>query len=184
MLRFSRAVCSHAEWFALVSHTVTGYFKTENKKDEVIFTYNPLYETKLTNVFYHLCLWWSSSLLHLKLVNQQYTEFMPIYPKKGTKTWGHFLIGGSTERLEMLLVVQCMLTINCEFLFAINCFCSIIKGINVHLAKKMIEDRSRDYMNARRVAKVSSAQVEVCKRDKATGFLLKGLSLCWSSMHF
>ncbi|TKS70044.1 Cleavage stimulation factor subunit 3 CF-1 77 kDa subunit [Collichthys lucidus] len=26
-------------------------------------------------------------------------------------------------------------------------------GINVHLAKKMIEDRSRDYMNARRVAK-------------------------------
>lgn len=28
------------------------------------------------------------------------------------------------------------------------------QGINVHLAKKMIEDRSRDYMNARRVAKV------------------------------
>lgn len=111
MLRFIRAVCSHAEWFALVSHTVTGYFKTENKKDEVIFTYNPLYETKLTNVFYHLCLWWSSSLLHLKLVNQQYTEFMPIYPKKGTKTWGHFLMGGSTERVEMLLVVQCMLTL-------------------------------------------------------------------------
>uniref|UniRef100_A0A3Q1F574 Cleavage stimulation factor subunit 3 n=1 Tax=Acanthochromis polyacanthus TaxID=80966 RepID=A0A3Q1F574_9TELE len=27
------------------------------------------------------------------------------------------------------------------------------EGINVHLAKKMIEDRSRDYMNARRVAK-------------------------------
>ncbi|KAI3377834.1 hypothetical protein L3Q82_008973 [Scortum barcoo] len=27
------------------------------------------------------------------------------------------------------------------------------QGINVHLAKKMIEDRSRDYMNARRVAK-------------------------------
>lgn len=25
----------------------------------------------------------------------------------------------------------------------------------MHLAKKMIEDRSRDYMNARRVAKVS-----------------------------
>lgn len=29
-----------------------------------------------------------------------------------------------------------------------------LQGINVHLAKKMIEDRSRDYMNARRVAKV------------------------------
>uniref|UniRef100_A0A673MIK8 Cleavage stimulation factor subunit 3 n=1 Tax=Sinocyclocheilus rhinocerous TaxID=307959 RepID=A0A673MIK8_9TELE len=29
------------------------------------------------------------------------------------------------------------------------------EGINVHLAKKMIEDRSRDYMNARRVAKKS-----------------------------
>lgn len=28
------------------------------------------------------------------------------------------------------------------------------QGINIHLAKKMIEDRSRDYMNARRVAKV------------------------------
>eukprot|EP00069_Balaena_mysticetus_P003296 bmy_16588T0 len=28
------------------------------------------------------------------------------------------------------------------------------EGINIHLAKKMIEDRSRDYMNARRVAKV------------------------------
>lgn len=28
------------------------------------------------------------------------------------------------------------------------------QGINVHLAKKMIDDRSRDYMNARRVAKV------------------------------
>lgn len=41
-----------------------------------------------------------------------------------------------------------------------------MKGINVHLAKKMIEDRSRDYMNARRVAKVSSAQVEL---HKATG---------------
>ncbi|XP_049570178.1 cleavage stimulation factor subunit 3 isoform X4 [Orcinus orca] len=27
------------------------------------------------------------------------------------------------------------------------------EGINIHLAKKMIEDRSRDYMNARRVAK-------------------------------
>uniref|UniRef100_A0A8C9MYR9 Cleavage stimulation factor subunit 3 n=2 Tax=Passeriformes TaxID=9126 RepID=A0A8C9MYR9_SERCA len=27
------------------------------------------------------------------------------------------------------------------------------QGINIHLAKKMIEDRSRDYMNARRVAK-------------------------------
>lgn len=31
---------------------------------------------------------------------------------------------------------------------------SRLQGINVHLAKKMIEDRSRDYMNARRVAKV------------------------------
>ncbi|MEQ2167086.1 Cleavage stimulation factor subunit 3 [Goodea atripinnis] len=30
---------------------------------------------------------------------------------------------------------------------------SLRSGINVHLAKKMIEDRSRDYMNARRVAK-------------------------------
>lgn len=29
-----------------------------------------------------------------------------------------------------------------------------LQGINIHLAKKMIEDRSRDYMNARRVAKV------------------------------
>lgn len=52
------------------------------------------------------------------------------------------------------------------------CLCSIIKGINVHLAKKMIEDRSRDYMNARRVAKVSS---EWYKKD---------LALFWSSMHF
>ena len=33
------------------------------------------------------------------------------------------------------------------------------QGINVHLAKKMIEDRSRDYMNARRVAKVWHPQV-------------------------
>uniref|UniRef100_A0A6I8S1X9 Cleavage stimulation factor subunit 3 n=1 Tax=Xenopus tropicalis TaxID=8364 RepID=A0A6I8S1X9_XENTR len=31
------------------------------------------------------------------------------------------------------------------------------EGINIHLAKKMIEDRSRDYMNARRVAKVCNA---------------------------
>ncbi|OWK17900.1 CSTF3 [Cervus elaphus hippelaphus] len=31
------------------------------------------------------------------------------------------------------------------------------EGINIHLAKKMIEDRSRDYMNARRVAKVRNS---------------------------
>lgn len=37
------------------------------------------------------------------------------------------------------------------------------QGINVHLAKKMIEDRSRDYMNARRVAKVRYCTVsQVC----------------------
>lgn len=36
---------------------------------------------------------------------------------------------------------------------------SILKGINIHLAKKMIEDRSRDYMNARRVAKVGALAV-------------------------
>lgn len=34
---------------------------------------------------------------------------------------------------------------------------SVLKGINIHLAKKMIEDRSRDYMNARRVAKVRAS---------------------------
>uniref|UniRef100_A0A8C2DKJ0 Cleavage stimulation factor subunit 3 n=1 Tax=Cyprinus carpio TaxID=7962 RepID=A0A8C2DKJ0_CYPCA len=44
------------------------------------------------------------------------------------------------------------------------------EGINVHLAKKMIEDRSRDYMNARRVAKVSSARVKVCVMIKTIGF--------------
>uniref|UniRef100_A0AAR2LFE1 Cleavage stimulation factor subunit 3 n=1 Tax=Pygocentrus nattereri TaxID=42514 RepID=A0AAR2LFE1_PYGNA len=33
------------------------------------------------------------------------------------------------------------------------------EGINIHLAKKMIEDRSRDYMNARRVAKVRVSPV-------------------------
>lgn len=35
-----------------------------------------------------------------------------------------------------------------------NSFFTLLQGINIHLAKKMIEDRSRDYMNARRVAKV------------------------------
>lgn len=34
----------------------------------------------------------------------------------------------------------------------------------------MIEDRSRDYMNARRVAKVSSARVKVCVMIKTIGF--------------
>lgn len=38
------------------------------------------------------------------------------------------------------------------------------QGINVHLAKKMIEDRSRDYMNARRVAKVK--QVSALQHEK------------------
>lgn len=37
---------------------------------------------------------------------------------------------------------------------AINNSIFFLQGINIHLAKKMIEDRSRDYMNARRVAKV------------------------------
>lgn len=37
---------------------------------------------------------------------------------------------------------------------AINNNYFFLQGINIHLAKKMIEDRSRDYMNARRVAKV------------------------------
>lgn len=38
---------------------------------------------------------------------------------------------------------------------------SHLQGINVHLAKKMIEDRSRDYMNARRVAKVRRQSMPV-----------------------
>lgn len=43
------------------------------------------------------------------------------------------------------------------------------QGINVHLAKKMIEDRSRDYMNARRVAKVTRARENLIRRVKNTG---------------
>lgn len=45
------------------------------------------------------------------------------------------------------------------------------QGINVHLAKKMIEDRSRDYMNARRVAKVRYSQTHY---DEVNGFILSG----------
>jgi hypothetical protein len=47
------------------------------------------------------------------------------------------------------------------------------QGINVHLAKKMIEDRSRDYMNARRVAKVRYSLTHK-HTDGINGFILSG----------
>lgn len=42
-------------------------------------------------------------------------------------------------------------------LHVLSSFFHPLQGINIHLAKKMIEDRSRDYMNARRVAKVQTS---------------------------
>lgn len=53
------------------------------------------------------------------------------------------------DRMRVLSVFQGILSYRC------NTSVVLLQGINVHLAKKMIEDRSRDYMNARRVAKVN-----------------------------
>lgn len=47
------------------------------------------------------------------------------------------------------------------------------QGINVHLAKKMIEDRSRDYMNARRVAKVRQSVTNMHKLNPCVVYLKK-----------
>lgn len=63
------------------------------------------------------------------------------------------IIANMRRRVTRLFPVL-TLSLSTEWVARLTCLCHK-QGINVHLAKKMIEDRSRDYMNARRVAKVS-----------------------------